>query len=92
MLKIKDNIDLKELEKFGFVYNGYLDCWDFKSNFEENAGLTTYNMIHIFLQEREIYCSMYIGCNERHDTTRGFNIDNILFDLISAGLVERVGD
>lgn len=89
MLRIKKKIDLKELEKFGFEYNESFDCWDYKSNFDGYVGLTTYNMIHIYSQEREIYCSMYIGCNERHDTTREIDIDDILFDLIEAGFVEK---
>ena len=62
MLKIKDNVDLKELEKFGFhkefdYYEGYdtiVDCYS-----------------------REI--EVYEGGEEK------------LFDLIQAGLVEKVG-
>ena len=63
MLKIKDNVDLKELEKFGFhkefdYYEGYdiiVDCYS-----------------------RRI--EVYEGGEEK------------LFDLIQAGLVEKVGD
>lgn len=64
MLKIKDNIDLKELEKFGFE----LKTDDFKKLVTE--GLT------IWVIDREIW---------------GTNLD-LLFDLIQAGLVEKVGD
>ena len=92
MLKIKDNVDLKELEKFGFKYNESFDCWDYKRNFDGYMGLTTYSMIHIYSQERELYCSMYIGCNESHDTTREIDIEDVIFDLIQARLVEKVGE
>lgn len=90
MLRIKKEIDLKELEKFGFKYNKEFDCWDYKRNYDELNGLKTFNIIHIYSQEREIYCSMYIGCNEAHDTTREINIDKVIFNLTQAGLVEKV--
>lgn len=89
MLKIKESVDLKELEKFGFTYNKDFDCWEYKRNFDNFNGLRTFCMVHIY-QEREIYCSMYIGCNEPHDTTREINIYDVLFNLIQAGLVEKV--
>ena len=90
MLRIKKEIDLKELEKFGFKYNKEFDYWGYKRNCDEWNGLKTFNIIHIYSQEREIYCSMYIGCNEAHDTTRTINIDNVIFNLTQAGLVEKV--
>ena len=65
MLKIKDNVDLKELEKFGFE----LKTDDFNGEKLVTGGLTIWDI------DREVW---------------GTNLD-LLFDLIQAGLVEKVG-
>ena len=79
MLKIKDNVDLKELEKFGFKEREYfyplycrniLACGVRKSN-------------------RKIYRYMYTLDGADYNT---FDIFDVLFDLIQAGLVEKVGE
>ena len=73
MLKIKDDIDLKELEKFGFNQNdGMLDGAYFKYG---NTGV--YELL--VFKDREIYVNHQIG-------------DDVLFDLIQAGLVEKIND
>ena len=69
MLKIKDNVDLKKLEKFGFkkkyYYNAYvLESEDCKQDI-------------VFDYETRKLCF----CNWGYD---------ILYDLIQAGLVEKV--
>jgi len=74
MLKIKDNVDLKELEKFGFKYD---------NNMHE------YEMGYIF----NGYIS--IEKNDRlikpiYDENMWIDIDDILYDLIKADLVEKV--
>ena len=80
MLKIKNNIDLKELEKFGFEYSG---CFD-----KYTAGYTN----------RELWLSIdcitkEIKMNEpfRDNDEKENNID-VNFDLIQAGLIEKVDD
>lgn len=81
MLKIKDNVDLKELEKFGFKKQGveYLECYYKKiPPYNWAVSIGTYN--------REI--SIECDDKEYSFTTK---ID-VLFDLISAGLVEKVAD
>ena len=73
MLKIKDNVDLKELEKFGFhktkmYFNKKLvDVYD-----TEDGDLT------IRCDNRRLICYNMVY--------------NLLFDLIQAGLVEKVGE
>lgn len=74
MLKIKDNVDLKELEKFGFEedkfyykYNtAFGFCWIWKDNYD--------------LSPREIEL-------QRIETSEDLEI---IFDLCQAGLVEKV--
>ena len=77
MLKIKDSVDLKELEKTGLKFN------------EENG---RYEYI-----ERNSYGETYIFINSWNKKilfVQGKNYDNIcleiLYDLIQAGLVEKV--
>jgi hypothetical protein len=83
MLKIKDNIDLKELEKFGFKKYGneystdfmigtFVDCW-FKVN--------CLNRILEMKVCSSEDCSVPVefGCE-------------LLFDLIKADLVEKGGE
>ena len=74
MLKIKDEINLKELEKYGFK--------------EEKWYCSTHNeTIHVFTRE-----AFSIDVNTKYFTF--LNIDfcglDLLFDLIQAGLVEKV--
>ena len=76
MLKIKDNVDLKELEKFGFVNNGE---WFYTDD-----------------RTREILCiqeNKYIYFELEEVGLYGALVEDLLyklFDLIQAGLVEKV--
>jgi hypothetical protein len=76
MLKIKDNVDLEELEKFGFYYN-------------DDIGQYVLNLINkpltINVWNRKINIDDY-------NTLTGNILANTLYDLIQAGLVEKVGD
>lgn len=74
MLKIKDNIDLNELEKFGFKYD--------KNMHEYEIGYIFNGYISIEENDRLIK-SIY-------DETMEFNIEDLLYDLIKADLVEKV--
>lgn len=89
MLKIKDNVDLKELEKFGFEYEPM-----FNSKKEEVLGyykisfdydFTSYDYI-IDVKDRDI---MLTKDNESFDDDNVREFD-ILYDLIKADLVEKV--
>lgn len=70
MLKIKDNVDLKELEKFGFKKD------------EEQQYIIEDMDIFIGTEEDERELVLDFG----------FNNENIylLYDLIQAGLIEKV--
>ncbi len=82
MLKIKDNVDLRELEKFGFKY-GAKDKFLYKT--------TRYGTEH----------KIYIDLLPCHSNGHEIKIDcpsysipkkitDKLYDLITAGLVEKI--
>lgn len=85
MLKIKDNVDLKELEKFGF-----------KPKYDEDTGEIKQYVYKVMTTNGRtirgiIITNYYRGTTwEINDIETGF-LDKI-YDLIQAGLVEKVGD
>ena len=80
MLKIKDNVDLKELEKYGFKKDGYNYYYDFIP-YTENEG----QFIVFDVKVRKLYLD-YIDLDYFDEAT------DILYDLIKADLVEKVDD
>ena len=78
MLKIKDNVDLKELEKFGFV--------KIEDEYIYRKG-TTWEVLVVIIKNKYIYVE-----REQPDWFGAIIEDrlDILFDLIQAGLVEKV--
>lgn len=79
MVKIKDNVDLKELEKYGFEYYRMVYVKDIIRGEEDILGRKT---IYVTEPDREI--SIKNGL---------FNIDeelDTIYDLIKADLVEKV--
>ena len=94
MLKIKDGVDLKELEKFGFK-NTRNNTW-YKSEpndayeiFETNIVI---NPIGQFVKNEMIFeIADLDNSEEKNDIDIGARLDT-LYDLIQAGLVEKVED
>lgn len=79
MLKIKDDVDLKELEKLGFKeHEAEYRKWEQDVYIEE--------AIYIDKKNKEI--SIYLD-DEYYRCCCGGNVLDILFDLIQAGLVEK---
>ena len=76
MLKIKDNVDLKELEKYGFKYNNNMH--------EYEIGYIFNGYISIEKNDRLI--------KPIYDEVMWINFEDILYDLIKADLVEKVGE
>lgn len=74
MLKIKDNIDLKELENFGFKLN---DDEEYQLTIEKNNCRT----ICVVENDRTIYIQSIGYVVQELD---------VLYDLIKADLVEKV--
>ena len=82
MLKIKDNVDLKELEKYGFRLDEYGDY----SKIIYTGRRGQYFELIINQKYREI-----LGYSEGADGDgEEDNIDDTLYDLIKADLVEKV--
>lgn len=82
MVKIKDNIDLKELEKFGFIYKE-------NKRFPRNSIWNWNDMLEVKENKEQIYIRTF---NKREITvysTCGIAIDK-LYDLIQEGLVEKM--
>lgn len=98
MLKIKDNVDLKELEKFGFEY--YKTIWASDST-PNNEYILVDRFINIDKKIEAVVLQVYEEDRELRevfDTRSGFycrvnekRIDT-LYDLIKANLVEKVDD
>lgn len=84
MLKIRDGIDLKELEKFGFYYEDgdwFKDYIPYKISSPND-----YSFIAVGIDNRIIDLN-YIQLDTHLEKTI-----NDIFDLIQAGLVEKVSD
>ena len=77
MLKIKDNVDLKKLEKFGFEEDGILDG--------KVTGLTNGHV------DIELYDSINDKWNTRKIYVLGSAYLDTIYDLIKADLVKKVG-
>ena len=76
MLKIKDNVDLKELEKYGFSYSSGEDWHRYFDNIILSLG-----------DEREITIDLN---DEDYCETEIIEMINLLYDLIKDGLVEKI--
>lgn len=81
MLKIKDSVDLKELEKNGFIH------------LDEMPETYTYHIPSKFGQLKDLHINKYgYMAFEIYGHYAGFDIPEIIYDLIKAGLVEKVDD
>ena len=84
MLKIKNNVDLKELEKFGFKY-------DEEMNYYYKKCLGTFNKFIVFIEEDIDVCRGLIILHNNSEFTTTLYLET-LYDLIKADLVEKVGE
>ena len=86
MLKIKDNVDLKELEKFGFEINFVTGVYkkELKSSYMDNYYIEVQKSRRIIIETR--IKDEYIR------NLKSTNTDelDVIYDLIQAGLVEKV--
>lgn len=77
MLKIKNNVNLKELEKFGFQFDDNIGVWLY---LDKSLLCKTYIKINSW--NRKIQIKIAFNCFEL--------VPSVLYDLIQAGLVEKV--
>ena len=94
MLKIKNDVDLKELEKFGFKPKYDEDTGEIKA-FEKTKKKKEYMGLMVTIERTRSKIRIYKAF-KKHDAewrmnpyNDYFDIDT-LYDLIQAGLVEKV--
>lgn len=80
MLKIKDSVDLKELEKFGFEKDGYNYYYDF---IPYNEDTVNGQYILVDIKTRKIDLG-YIDLDYFDKSVE------LLYDLIKADIIEKV--
>ena len=81
MLKIKDNVDLKELEKYGFKRSDF-------DKYEKLYEFDDYKIdIYIDLWDRTRTLNIQ---NDNYDCDFTCLIPNVIYNLIKDGLVEKV--
>ena len=79
MLKIRDNVDLEELEKYGFIH------------LDEMPDAYTYHIPSEFGQLKDLHINKYgYMALELYGNYTGFDIPEIIYDLIKADLVVKV--
>ena len=94
MLKIKDNVDLKELEKYGFEYDEDAECYVKKIFSQHTKGLFVPFVAtgYLILQDDRTFIdyltNKYINAEKEHKKS----LNKVYDDLIKADLVEKVGD
>lgn len=77
MLKIKDNIPLKELEKLGFEYEDFYDTYEFSVS----ASVMQVKKDRRLTLEGDVF-----------DEKEGTQYLNVIYSLIKADMVEKVED
>jgi hypothetical protein len=94
MLKIKDDVDLKELEKFGFRNTDYKDTWyiDTKNDDTRYETGIIVNPTNKTINNQIVYYTNNI--EDLEDIEQDY-IDltgdlDIIYDLIQANLIEKV--
>lgn len=91
MLKIKDNVELKELEKYGFKF--------YKNFYYDDDGITKLDCYLFDCYDNRTYVQVFVKTKEvaLHSGVFGDGPEyffdtqlDVLYDLIQAGLVEKV--
>lgn len=93
MLKIKDNVNLKELEKFGLKPKYNEDTGKIKmfESFRYQGMLHRTLFQTIFYEYKKGIYILDDTCTK--DSPRNYRVDTeLLYDLIKVGFVEKVGE
>ena len=82
MLKIKDNVDLKELEKYGFNVDDENFIWKIVK-----CNIPRYDGLDLIIFEKKILENVNYYVHSDYKDKSAFDT---LYDLIKDGLVEKV--
>lgn len=95
MLKIKENVDLKELEKFGFkkISEFYIREYELKDkiNYYKKHYIRIRNLPN-YAYYKEIFDCAEDSLGFVHINYKHINLEEKIKDLIKADLVEKVED
>lgn len=96
MLKIRDDVDLKELEKYGFItrinnYDGYPIYEKMQNTDKVEYGLLINDYYDDHNKTIEYYFNNNMDIHQDIDLSDKESLD-VLYDLIKADLVEKVED
>lgn len=96
MLKIRENVDLKELEKFGFFSDfeyqtSYSEDFEFENQVIYEMGHSRRGQFYfILIDKSSLVMSVY--ATEPDGSGSNIAMSDVIFDLIQAGLVEKNND
>ena len=79
MLKVREDIDLKELEKYGFFKDYLIDATVYRKVIKKEIGLLKQEC-EIIVWKEDRYINVY--------TTKGL-LDDTLYDLIKANIIVK---
>jgi hypothetical protein len=85
MLKIKDSVDLKELEKFGFEYNKLLDEYVIDIATDRRGACVE------LVIDKDKKIRLVFGGQDTGDVGEDY-IDDAIYDLIKADMVVKIDD
>jgi len=88
MLKIKDNVELKELEKYGFVEK-HCEIPNYETYYEISDRCYYFCNQYLLISAKTRIIEMGID-DEAYCVDVGTKYLPIIYDLIQAGLVEKV--
>lgn len=84
MLKIKDNVNLKELEKYGFTYLNYNNTYIKDLGNDRRGAYCT-----LYIEDRILYIDF---CGDDNGYSGNDILNVVIYDIIQAGLVEKVDE
>lgn len=93
MLKIKDDVDLKELEKFDYKKNGGTEkYWHFYYYTKEIYGIMNWYLIKIDGKTRkiEIFKDLAVQHSSPFNNVESVKKNRLIKDIIKADMVEKV--
>ena len=87
MYRVKENVNLEDLKKFGFVYNKLYDCYQRTIDFTINSVTTMIFPNNINYKKNQLVCESSVWMDILFPDERIARLND---DLIQADLVEKV--